>query len=66
MGANVEAAHETDQFLSIFVRPKKHGEYRVIFLKKKLNKYVGYHHFKIDTFESAVNFIEKNCFMALI
>lgn len=68
MGAIVEASHETeDQFLSsIFVRPKKSGEYRVILNLKKLNEYVVYHHFKMDTFESAVNLIKKNCFMASV
>lgn len=68
MGAIVEASHETeDQFLSsIFVRPKKSGEYRVNLNLKKLNEYVVYHHFKMDTFESAVNLIKKNCFMASV
>lgn len=67
MGAIVEACHETDQFLSsIFYRPKKSGEYRVILTLKNLNEFVVYHHFKMDTFESAVNLIKKNCFMASI
>lgn len=67
IGAVVEASYETNQFLSsIFVRPKKSGEYRVILNLKNLNEYVVYHYFKMDTFESAVNLIKKNCFMASI
>lgn len=61
MGAIVEASHETDQFLSsIFVRLKKSTNSKY----ENLNAYVVYHHFKIDTFESTVNLIKKNCFMA--
>lgn len=33
---------------------------------KNTNEYVVYHHFKMDTFESAVNLIKKDCFMASI
>lgn len=67
MGAIVEASHETYQFLSsIFVRPKKSGEYRVILNLKNLNEYVVYHHFKMDTFESPLNLIKKDCVMASI
>lgn len=67
MGAVVEASHETNEFLSsIFVRPKKSGEQRVILNLKNLNEYVVYHHFKMNTFESAVNLIKKNCCMASI
>ena len=67
MGAVVKAILGPDQFLSsIFVRPKKNGEYRVILNLKNLNEYVVYHHFKMDTFESAVNLVKENCFMASI
>lgn len=67
MGAIVEASHETNRFLSsISVRLKKSDEKGVILNLKKLNAYVVYHHFKINTFESTVNLIKKNCSMASI
>lgn len=55
------------QYLSpIFVRPKKNGEYRMILNLKKLNEHVEYHHFKMDTLESALKLITKNTYMASI
>ena len=42
-GAIIETSSDPDQFLStIFVRPKKNGEYRVILNLKKLNEWVPY------------------------
>lgn len=56
-----------DQFLSpIFLRLKKNGEYRLIFNLKKLNEFIEYHHFKMDTFESTVKIIKKDCYLASI
>lgn len=56
-----------DQFISpIFLRPKKDGEYRMILNLKKLNKFIAYHHFKLDTFETALKLIKPNCYMASI
>lgn len=55
------------EFLSpIFVRPKKNGEFRMILNLKALNEFVEYHHFKMDTFETALNLIKSNCFMASV
>ena len=66
-GAIVEVNHEPDEFISsIFVRPKKNGEHRVILNLKNLNEFIPYHHFKMDTFESAVNLLVKDCFMVSI
>ena len=50
-------------FLStIFVRPKKNGELRVILNLKKMNKFIPYQHFKMDIFESAVCLVSKDFF----
>lgn len=55
------------QYLSpIFIRPKKNGEYRMILNLKKLNEHVEYHHFKMDTLETALKLINKNTYMASI
>jgi len=57
---------EGEYISSIFVRPKKNGEYRMILNLKGLNEYVEYHHFKMDTFETALNLIKPNCFLASV
>ena len=66
-GAIVQVSYQPYMCLSpIFVRPKKNGEYRVILNLKKLNEYVEYHHFKMDSFEKAVALINKNMYMASV
>lgn len=58
---------EDNQFISpIFVTPKKDGEYRMILNLKELNEYIEYHHFKMDTFETALKLVKPHCFMASI
>ena len=62
-----EVKHKERQFISpVFTRPKKDGEYRMSLNLKELNKYITYHHFKVDTFETALNLVTPNCFMASI
>lgn len=56
-----------DQFLSpIFIRPKKNGEYRLILNLKSLNEFIPYRHFKMDTFENALNLIKQDMFMCSV
>ena len=44
--------NDEEQFLSpIFLRTKPNGEYRMILNLEKINGFVPYHHFKMDTFE---------------
>ena len=50
----------------IFVTPKKDGSHRVIFNLKKLNDSVSYHHFKLDTLQTALQLIKPSCFMTSI
>ena len=59
--------HETGEFISnIFTRPKKDGKHRMILNLSKLNEFVEYHHFKMDTLESGIKLITPNCYMASI
>lgn len=52
---------ENVEFVStIFLRPKRNGEFRMILNLKE------YHHFKMDTFESALKIITPNCFMSSV
>ena len=56
-----------DGFISnIFIRPKKDGAFRMILNLKPLNKFVYYHHFKMDTFRTALKLIRPGCFMASV
>ena len=62
-----EVDNSDDQFLSpVFTVPKKDGENRMILNLKDLNFYVEYHHFKMDTFETALKLIKPDCFLASI
>ena len=56
-----------DSFISnIFIHPKKDGTYRMILNLKPLNEFVDYHHFKMDTFRTALKLIRPGCFMASV
>ena len=60
-----EVEHTKGEYLSpIFIVPKKDGEYRMILNLKELNENIVYHHFKMETFESALKLVKKNCFFA--
>ena len=49
---------EPGEFLStVFVRPKKDGTHRMILNLKHLNEHVAYHHFKMDTIQTALKLI---------
>ena len=49
---------------NIFIRPKKDGGHRLILNLKGLNQFVTYHHFKMETLQSIIRLVEKNCYMA--
>ncbi|KAK6181898.1 hypothetical protein SNE40_009676 [Patella caerulea] len=69
MGIIKEVSPCEGQFLSpIFTRPKRDNptEYRMILNLKKLNEFISYHHFKMDTFESALRLIKPDCYLASI
>ena len=60
-----EVEHHADEYISpIFIIPKRSGEYRMILNLKNLNKHVEYHHFKMDTFESALKLVKPDMFFA--
>ena len=67
LGAIEPAVHSPDEYIStMFVRKKKSGKYIMILNLKGLNKHIEKHHFKMDTFWSAVRRMTPNCFMASI
>ena len=62
-----EVDHDPYEYISpIFLVGKKNCEYRMILNLKELNKSIVYYHFKMDSFESALKSMKKNCFMASI
>ena len=66
-GVIEHAMPEEGQFISnIFVREKKDGAHRIILDLSKLNEHIAYHHFKMDTFDTAVQLITPGCYMASI
>ena len=53
-GVIAVAQHEDGEYLSpIFTRPKKDGSHRLILNLKSLNLFVEYHHFKMESIQSA-------------
>ena len=60
-----KCAHEAGEFISsVILRPKKNGKYRMILNLKNLNKFNSHIHFKMDTLQSCINLITRNCFVA--
>ena len=58
----VKTNHSEGEFISdIFCRPKKDGSHRLILNLKKLNHYVEYHHFKMETFQNVLQLIKPHC-----
>ena len=64
----VEKASSSDwEFVSnVFSRLKKNGSSRLILNLVKLNPFVRYLHFKMDTIEAVLNLMRPNCYMASI
>ena len=64
----VEKASSSDQeFVSnVFSRLQRNGSSRLILNLVKLNQFVRYLHFKMDTIEAVLNLMRPNCYMASI
>ena len=62
-----KASHSAGEFVStVFTRPKKDGSHCLILNLKKLNGYIVYHHFEMDSLQSAVQLMKPNCWMAVL
>ena len=56
-----------NQFISnIFIRPKNNGKYRLILNLAKLNENINYRHFKMESLNTAMHLISKNCYFASV
>ena len=66
-GVIKESHTEQGEYISpIFLRPKPDGSYRTILNLKTFNEFVEYHHFKMDTLETAIRMMKPGCYMASI
>lgn len=66
-GVIIPCDHEKGEFLSsIFVTPKKDGSFRLILNLKNFNKHVSYHHFKMESLQSVMQLMKKDCCMASV
>ena len=62
-----KAEHCSGEYISnIFTRKKSDGSLRMILNLSGLNKFVTYHHFKMDTIEKAIKLVTKNCYMGSV
>ena len=50
----------------IFVTSQKDGTHRMIFNPKHLNQSASYHHFKLDSLQTAVQQVHPGCFMSTL
>ena len=63
----VESCHEVGEFLSpILSVPKKDNQVRLILNLKSFNQHVVYTHFKMDSIDTVMHLITKDCWMASI
>ena len=61
------SCHEPGEFISpIFLEPMPDGTYWMILNLRAFNEFVQYHHFKMDTLETAINMMTPGCFMVSI
>ena len=67
LGIVEKAIHVEQEFLSnVFSRHKRNGSSRLILNLVKLNPFIQYHHFKMDTIEAVINLMRLDCFRASI
>ena len=62
-----KATHCDSEFITtVFTRPKKDGSHRLILNLKNLNEYITYHHFKMESLQSAVQLLKKDYWLAVL
>ena len=60
-------SHEEVEFLSTsFLRPKKDGTHQIILNLEKVNKFVAYHNFKIESLKDVISMIRPDCFTVFV
>ena len=60
-------SHENGEFISpISTRLEKDNSSRMILNLQRLNQYVGYHRFKMESFSTVVAMVKPNCLIASV
>ena len=63
----IPSNHEDEEYISpIFVVPKDDNNLRLILNLKNFNKYLPYHHFKMDTLDTILKLVRPGCYMATV
>ena len=66
-GVIIQSSSEEGEFISpIFLLPKEDSSFRMILNLKKLNDFMPYIHFKMDTFDKVLKLIRSNQYMCKI
>ena len=61
------STHEKGEFiLPIFFRSKSDGTSKLILIRKILNKFLEYNHFKMETTHSVADLIQPHCYMVIM
>ena len=61
------SGHEKGEFiLPIFFRSKSDGTSKLILIRKILNKFLEYNHFKMETTHSVADLIQPHCYMVIM
>ena len=64
--AIVETVREPGDFVrNVFLTPKRDGGYRMILNLRHFNKFVQYHHFKMETLNFILSAVSFGCWMAV-
>ena len=58
IGTVQSIAKNWDFFSSIFLRIKNDGNYRMILNLKKINKYIEYEHFKMESLQNILHIVK--------
>ena len=66
-GVIAKCDREPGDFVSkIFVRQKKDGSLRMILNLTQLNAHIAYHHFKMESLNTAIQMMTENCYMCSV
>ena len=63
----IKTTRSPNDFISnVFTREKKYGSVRMILNLKKLNTYIKYQHFKMESIQNVIDILRPNVYMASI
>ena len=63
---NLTSFDKGDFFSGVFTKPKKDGTYRMILNLKRVNTFMEYNHFKIESIQDVIQVVRLGVYMASI